>query len=121
MSKPVQQTPSIVYIPSVAYTGMEAVSKRASRASQSRESRADRRLGKAVHARLPTRADGVRRRSRHASLVIFLPVRHGHRRSYFVTSHAVFSTISRRAVVIRKPRRDVAASRDSPKGNEKER
>lgn len=58
--------------------------ERAKPASRSRGWRTNRRLGKAVHARLPTRADGVRCRSRHhhARLVIFLPATLGRRSSF---------------------------------------
>lgn len=57
---------------------------------QSRGSRTNRRLRKAVHARLPTRVDGVRCRSRHDYLVIFLPVRYGHRRRFCDESRQYF-------------------------------
>lgn len=62
---------------------------------QSRGSRTNRQLRKAVHARLPTRADGVRCRSRHDYLVIFLSVRYGHRHRSCDESHSIFSHLLR--------------------------
>lgn len=67
--------------------GAEAASERAnepaSKPKSSRGWRTNRRLEKAVHARLPTGADGIRCRSRHhhVRLVIFLPVTLGRRSS----------------------------------------